>query len=149
MSFCANGGKVAVFSVCRSMISAFRRPPHGLTQRIVDDLKVRRRMFLVEPPERAERRQDHGEPVRPVAVRHGREDPELGLLLRHRRVRHLGQGRRADHQRLDGAEAESEIDLLRRPGGHLRVGRDHEDDCISSLPGPDDRDIHGHEYSLS
>jgi hypothetical protein len=83
----------------------------------------------VEPPEPGEHRQDHGEAVRPVPVRDGREDRELRFLLRLRFTRDLGDDGRAQDQRLDASKAETEIDLLRSPGGHLRVRRDHEDDC--------------------
>ncbi|XYH95851.1 hypothetical protein ACMHYB_50005 [Sorangium sp. So ce1128] len=74
-----------------------------------------------------------------VAVRHRREDGELGLLLRLGRVDDLGHDGRTEHQRLDVAEAQAEVDVLRRPGSHAGVRCDNEDDRAAALLGAHDR----------
>jgi hypothetical protein len=71
-----------------------------MAQCVVDDLKVHRRVLPVEPPQGDERRLQHGEPVRTVPVRHGREDGKLDLLLGDGRVGDLGHASRTAHQRL-------------------------------------------------
>ncbi|WP_437278165.1 hypothetical protein WME90_44245 [Sorangium sp. So ce375] len=98
-------------------------------------------MLLVEPGQGDERRLDHGEPVRPVAVRHRREHGQLGVLLRVGWVGDLGDDSRTEHQRLDVAQAQAEVDVLRRPGGHAGIRRDHEDDRAAALLGAHDGDI--------
>ncbi|WP_242515817.1 hypothetical protein [Sorangium cellulosum] len=79
-------------------------------------------------------------------MRHRREHGELGLhfcffCFRNGRVGDLGDDGRTEHQRLDGAEAQAEVDALRRPGGHAGVRRDHEDDRGAPLPGAHARDV--------
>ncbi|MFO0762649.1 MAG: hypothetical protein U0359_39785 [Byssovorax sp.] len=41
------------------------------------------------------------------------------------------------------AETQAEVDALRRPSGHDRIGRDDEDDSAAALTRAHDRDVHG------
>lgn len=142
MSFCTKGEGGLGFGLALHDL-LLQGALHRLAQRVVDDLKVHRRVLLVEPAERGEGGKDDREAIRAVAVVTRREDGRLLLLLREHRAGHLGDDRRAQHQRLDDAEAKAEIDELGCPACHIGVGGDHEDHRRALVSGVEGGGVHG------